>query len=362
LLGLAGGPAEGSLDAAKWPINGEENLERVNILVTGGLGVNGCWVTRQLLELGHRPIVYDTRADFSPLKDMADRIELVVGDVLDFPRLVKTIKDYRVERVCHLAAMYPEPADANPVRGFEVNALATVYILEAARIMGLDRVVYTSSYGALSVLGERHRYPTYAPVSEDHPAYPAHGGVYGASKVASELMGHVYKNLYDLDFVALRFAAIFGPGKGDPRHGLMGYAWSQMVDNAMLGIPTRYERGGDERQDMIYSRDVAHSVVLGCLAAKSSLKHQLFHVASGRGYTLHDFAAAVNQVFPDAQIQIGPGTNPRAGIGSLYLVFDISRAQEELGYAPRFTLPEAVADWVGWMRTLELEPRPRPTT
>jgi UDP-glucose 4-epimerase len=333
----------------------------MNILVTGGLGVNGCWVTRQLLETGHRPIVFDHRADFSLLSDIQDQIELVVGDVLDFPRIVKTIKDYRIERICHLAAMYPEPADANPLRGFEVNALATVYMLEAARLMDVDRVVYTSSYGALSIIGEKHRYPTYEPVTEDHPAYPSHGGVYGASKVASELMGHVYKNLYDLDFVALRFAAIFGPGKGDPRHGLMGYTWSQMVENAMLGIPTRYERGGDEQQDMIYARDVAHSVILGCLASKSSLSHQLFHIASGRGHTLRDFAAAVKQVFPEAEIEIGPGTNPRAGVGGLYLVFDISRAQEELGYAPEFTLPEAVKDWVDWMCKLDLKPKPRPT-
>lgn len=333
----------------------------MNILVTGGLGVNGCWVTRQLLEMGHRPIVFDNRADFSLLKDLEDRLELVLGDVLDFPRLVKTIKDYKVERICHLAAMYPEPADANPVRGFEVNALATVYILEAARLMEIDRVVYTSSYAALSVIDEKHRYPTYEPVSEDYPAYPTHGGVYGATKVASELMGHVYKNLYDLDFVALRFAAIFGPGKGDPRHGQMGYRWSQLVENAMLGIPTRYERGGDEQQDMTYARDVAHSVVLACLAAKRGLKHQLFHVASGRGYTLHDFAAAVKEVFPDAEIEVGPGTNPRGGAQSLYLVFDISRAREELGYAPQFTLPEAVKDWVDWMHRLNMAPKPRPT-
>lgn len=330
----------------------------MNILVTGGLGVNGCWVTRQLIELGHRVIVFDNRADFSLVKDIQDQVELVIGDVLDFPRVARTIKDYQVQRICHLAAMYPEPADANPVRGFEVNALATVYMLEAARLMEVDRVVYTSSYAALSRLAEKHRYPTYEPVDEDYPAYPSHSGVYSATKVASELMGHVYKNLYQLDFVALRFASIFGPGKGDPRHGQTGYLWLQMVENAMLGIPTRYDHGGDERQDMTYARDVAHGVVLACLTPSTSLKHQLFHISSGRGYTLHDFAAAVRQVFPGAEIEIGPGTHARG----LSLVLDISRAGEELGYTPRFTLPEAVRDWVDWMRKLDLQPRARPTS
>jgi UDP-glucose 4-epimerase len=331
----------------------------MNILVTGGLGVNGCWVTRRLLELGHRPVVYDARADFSLLKDIQDQVELVVGDILDYPRLVSTLKAHRIERICHLAAMYPGPADANPVMGFQVNGLGTVYVLEAARLMGLDRVVFTSSYGALSPMDAAHRYPGYQPVDEEYPAYPAHGGVYGATKVASELMGHVYNNLYGIDFVALRFAAIFGPGKTDPRHGPFGQIWTHLVENAMLGVPTRLPAGGDEQQDMVYARDVAHSVVLAALAPRTSLNHRLYHIAAGRGFTLRDFAAAVKESYPAALIDVGPGTNPR-GQG-LYCVFDIGRARRDLGYEPQFTLAAAVRDWAGWMQRLGLEPRPHQT-
>ena len=51
----------------------------MNVLVTGGLGVNGCWVTRELLETGHNPIVLDLRPDFSLVSDIAKDIQVVQG-------------------------------------------------------------------------------------------------------------------------------------------------------------------------------------------------------------------------------------------------------------------------------------------
>jgi UDP-glucose 4-epimerase len=330
----------------------------VNILVTGGLGVNGCWVTRQLLEMGHRPVVYDNRPDFSLLPDLAGKVELVVADVLDFPTLVRTIRDHHVERICHLAAMYPGPADADPVLGFQVNALSTVYMLEAARTMGLARVVFTSSVGALSRRTAEYGHPTYKPLSEDYPAYPAGGGVYSACKVASELMGQFYQRKYGVEFVALRYASIFGLGKKAARHGDHDKLYTQLVENAMLGRPTGVPHGGDEKQDMTYARDVAHSVVLACFAPKP--QHQVFHIGSGRGYTIKEFAAAVKQVYPKAAIEVGAGLDPRGYGPTGYYIFDISRARKELGYSPQFDLAAAVKDWTTWMGRLELEPSPWP--
>ena len=107
----------------------------MNSLVTGGLGVNGCWVTRELLEMGHQPIVLDNRPDFSLVSDIADEFPVVVGDIQDLATVTRTLKDHHVQRICHLAAIYPDAADANPLLGFQVNAMATVQLLEAARIM-----------------------------------------------------------------------------------------------------------------------------------------------------------------------------------------------------------------------------------
>lgn len=144
----------------------------MRVLVTGGLGVNGCWVTRGLIEMGHEPVVLDARADFTLLRDLQGEFAFVEGDVASLEQLTAVCAEHRVERVCHLAAVYPDAADADPVRGFTVNALATVYVLEAARRAGADRVVFTSSIGALSPMTDEHLEPEMRPVDETFRRIP----------------------------------------------------------------------------------------------------------------------------------------------------------------------------------------------
>ena len=323
----------------------------MRILVTGGLGVNGCWVTRDLLTMGHEPVVFDNRPDFTLLRDVSDEFAFVEGDITSLDQLDRACKEHRIERICHLAAVYPDTADADPVLGFSVNALATVYVLEAARRNGIDRVSFTSSIGALSRMTPEHLEPQMVPVDEDFPAYPM-GSVYGAAKTASELMGIQYKRLFGIDFAAMRFAAIYGLGKGAERHGSHNMIWGELIRSAIGGRPIVIPQGGDQRLDLTYARDVAQSVVKGCLV--DSFEGHVFHIGSGRTYTLNNFADAIRTVIPGAEIEVGPGLDPR-GMGPLaYYALDISRARRELGYEPQYPPEAAIRDWLEWTERLEL--------
>ena len=337
----------------------------MNILITGGLGVNGCWVTRLLVEQGHRPIILDQRNDVTLLPDLTNRFELVVGDLLDQQLIRETLIEHRVQRICHLAAIYPEAADADPVLGFEVNALGTVYLLEAARAASVERVVFTSSIAALSRIDGDAGSESPFLIDESHPAYPSHGGVYGATKVASELMGQVYERLHDLEFVALRFSGIFGPGKGQSRHGNYGLKWTQLVENAFAGLPSKVALDVDRPQDMIYARDVARAVVLAVTAPSNRLISRVFHIGSGRGYTMRDFVNGVRRAIPEAVIEedekldghgvASPSTLLTARKRPSF-VFDINRARAELGYEPHFTMETAIQDWVESLHWMESPP------
>ncbi len=323
----------------------------MNILVTGGLGVNGAWVTRQLLEQGHRPVVYENRMDSLLLPDIIDRIDIVMGDILDLAAVIRSIKEYKIQRICHLAALMPDQADANPLMGFQVNALGTVNILEAARIMDVERVVFTSSKGAYSAITGEYGYPTYKPVDEDYPKYPTNT-VYGSCKVASELMAQRYQQKYGLDVIILRFVSIYAIGK-KARHGLIAIH-SKMIENAMLGKATKIARGGDEKDDVMYVKDVANSIVLACFA--ENLKHQVFNIGTGKLYQLQDFANTIKKLYPEAVFDIGPGLDYMGGGSPRYSVLNISRAKEELDYRPKFSLEEGVRDYVGTMESLGIEP------
>ena len=327
----------------------------MNILVTGGLGVNGCWVARKLLEMGHNPVVFDIRPDFSLVADIADSFEVVLGDVTDFAAVLRVLKDHRIERICHLAALYPDAADEDPLRGFRINATATVQILEAARIIGVDRVVFTSSLAALSPLTPEYLGPERKPINEDYPAYPTEWGVYGSTKVASELMGLNYEQLYGIKFVALRFVTIYGPGKHAPRHGGLEILWNRIMEHALMGKPMRFDQGGDEPYDMVYSRDVAHSVVLACLAPRP--EHSVFHIGSGQSHTLREFVEEVKEAVPETLIEVGPGRADDLTSSDAW-IFDTSRAKTELGYEAQYPPREAVRDWLHWQDRLNLEITP----
>ena len=90
----------------------------MNVLVTGGLGVNGAFVLRDLLAKGVEPIVYDQRADFRLVSDIRGDIELVVGDINDLATLTRVFLERRVERVVHMAALIPPATETNALNGF----------------------------------------------------------------------------------------------------------------------------------------------------------------------------------------------------------------------------------------------------
>lgn len=325
----------------------------MNILVTGGLGVIGAWVTRQLVERGEKVVTYSRSLNTTLVKDMVDNIVMARGDVLDFPGLIRTIKEHKIQRVCHLAAMLSEATQANPWYGFQVNAIGTLNILEAARIMDVERVVYTSALAVLDRVTGEYGHPTHTPVNEDYPKYPdsRSNGVYGTAKLAGEFLCLHYQQDYGLDYVALRFSPLYGIGRLG-KHGRIAL-YSKMIENAMLGQPTIISRGGEQKVDLAYTKDAARGVVLACFA--EDLIHRTFHISNGKACKLEDMAQAIRKIYPGAVFEIGPGLD-HLGLVNRYFVLDISRAREELGYAPQFTLEEGVRDYVETMKRLNIQP------
>ncbi|MEE9400060.1 MAG: NAD-dependent epimerase/dehydratase family protein [Dehalococcoidales bacterium] len=328
----------------------------MNILVTGGLGVNGAWIVRQLLDEGHQPISYSRHVDTTLVPDIADKFDIVVGDVLDIASLIRVLKEHQVKRIIHMSALMPGPAQANPLMGFQTNASGTVNVLEAARIMEVERVVFASSKGVYASFTGEYGYPTYKPVDEEYPLRPISTiGVYGSTKIASEFMGIVYSHAYGIEFIALRAGGIYGIGKS-ARHGRIAI-FGNMIENAMAGAPNKIPVGGDEKDDVIYVKDYTNAAVLACFAKNP--KHHIYNIGAGQAYSLRDFANAIKKIYPEAEFDIGPGRDYMK-MPEIYCVMNFSRAKEELGYTPKFSLEDGVRDYVESMRKLNIEPVYRP--
>jgi UDP-glucose 4-epimerase len=316
----------------------------MSILVTGGLGVNGAPVIRRLVALGHKPVVLDSRSDFSLLdRETVSGLEMVLGDCTDLDLVGRTLQRCRIDTIVHMAAIVAE-AQQRPLDAFRVNAYGTAQLLDLASKNGIKRFVFTSSRGVYGEQRGETAHPTYRPIQEDDPLRPAR--VYDVCKVAAEGMGRNYALIHGIEFVALRFATIFGPGK-TLRHKNYGIL-SEVIERGLAGEPVRIAKGGDQKDDILYVEDAAEAIVAAALHPKPG--HDVYNVSHGVGVTLHDLAAAVRAINPRADIEIGPGLNYMGWDINYAGVLDNRRAAASLGYGPRFDLKAAVADYAEKLR------------
>ena len=318
----------------------------MKVLITGGTGVNGAATARLLVLEGMRPVLLDNRMDLSLISDIKSNVELVEGDILDPQALEKVVTEFQITHIAHLAALMPEPAEANPRLAVKVGVDGMVNVLEGARAHKIRRVVFTSSkavYG--EILGEFGE-PSFVPINEEHRRNPA--DLYGVIKVCCETVGNYYHERYGVEFVSLRFSTIYGPGK-EARHGAYSF-YGQLIEKAMAGEEIILPAGGDQLNDTVYVGDVARSILLALKTEK--LKQWVFNIGSGKGSTPREFVTVLKRIFPEAKIQIGPGLSRLGRTKQSYCIFDISAARDQLGYTPAYDVERGVRAYIETIRRL----------
>jgi nucleoside-diphosphate-sugar epimerase len=317
------------------------------IMITGGSGFLGTYVIRELAGRGNRIVNFDAVGPAPVLAALtapfAKQIVFVRGQVLDLASLFRTVQQHDVERIFHAAALYDPPYSLeDPAITFQVNVNGTINVLEAARLLGVKRVVLSSS---IAVYAPRQ----YEPIDERHPIHiPAAGnplGPYGASKAAAEIVGLTYFSTNGVDFIALRNSAIYGHGMRYPMY------IKPMVENSVRGLPTRFSTGGDMRRDYTHVKDTAQAVIKALDVPAAALTQRVFNVGSGAMHSASQVAEAVRKILPNADIEIGAGlsemeqSDMRAR-GTL----DLSAARQQLKYEPQYSLETGIQDYIEMFR------------
>lgn len=323
----------------------------IKVMVTGGLGAIGSFATRDLVERGERPLVCDNRRDFLLLKDISDQLHFEEIDICDLPRLVDIVKKYKVERIIHTAALMPPACRQNPLRAIAVNIQGFANVMEAAKTIDAKKVVFASTGGVYAARTGVYGRPSYKPITEDYPKEPY--SLYDATRFFCERCGLQYSENYGPDFVALRFAHTYGPGKLTHGRGGSGQIASYIIDSAIRGAKVGLLRGGEQRQEFVYNRDIGRALVLACFSG--STVHRQFHIGSGEMRSFFEVGDIVKGLIPGAQIEIGPGGDPlgHGSDGDRYFCYDMTRAREELGYIPKYMLEEGIKDYIGLVRKLD---------
>jgi UDP-glucose 4-epimerase len=322
----------------------------VSILITGGMGALGSAVARNLVERGETPILYDLIEDYTLISDIRKKVKFVEANILDLARLIAAVKEYGVETIIHTVAVLSK---ADPKISIEVNTRSTENVLWAAKECKVGKVVYTSSKGVFGEITGKHLAPDYEPINEDYPK-DRPMGVYGVTKFYGEGLGYQFKKLYGIDFVSLRFSTIYGPGRLLKNPNSPMVLPCRIIENAMLGKPFSWPKGGDQRDDYIYYDDVAEGTVLA--ATVKNTPSGVYLIGTGKGSTLKDFAAAAKEQFPGFRAEIGPGLDHVESGFIFYSVYDISKAKKELGYAPQCDVETGIARYVETMKRLNIPP------
>jgi len=305
------------------------------VLVTGGYGMIGGWVTHELAQQGKRVIISSrSRHNVSYLRGFEDRIEFFKADLFDYASVFRLFKEYGgdIEGIIHIAGLMGGPYFAtNPHFHIRTNTMGTVDLLEAARIFGIRKCVYCSSG---SVYGPRNDIP-----DEDEPMAP--GDLYGAAKASAELFGLQYANEFDVDFRAVR--VFFGYGPGVMPSDM--YPLYSAIFGCLEGkTEIRLEAGADQSIDFTYLKDIAHGMVLVYEADR--LEHRQFNLTSGVCYPIPELIHRVCEVAGiSADVQVGPGRIMPRGPS-----LDSTRLRESLGFEPQYGLDEGVKEYQKWIQ------------
>jgi len=192
--------------------------------VIGGSGFLGSHVADELTRRGYQVTLFDCVS--SPW--CSAHQDMIIGDMLDVDELAKACKGSRY--IYHFSGIADiDQAKANPYQTIETNVLGTANVLEVARSVGVERLVYASTMYV----------------------YSAAGSFYRASKQAAETIIEAYADSFDLGYTLLRYGSLYGP-RAQNWNGLKRYVTQVVVENRL-----DYEGTGHERREYIHVFDAA---------------------------------------------------------------------------------------------------------
>lgn len=306
----------------------------MSYLVTGGTGFIGSYLVRELVERGEKVYVMSRRPQIEKFSDIKDKVKIVAADVFDAIDILHTIKECDVKYIVHLAYLLISESQNNPRKAIEVNCLGTANVFEIGRIADVERIVWASSvavYGPASYYGHL--------VNEDDPPKPA--SVYGACKVLNEFLGEHYYRVYGLDNIGLRFTFVYGPGRVTGGTAFI----SELIEKPAVGKPAKISYG-DQKLNWQYVKDAVKAILLALEVRRA--RRRIFNTG-GSVHTIREVADYVKQLLPNSIIEVEPGKMD--GYLDVIADLDLSRAKEELGYTPTYTIKQGIYEYINTIRS-----------
>ena len=347
---------------------------RGRVLITGGAGFVGSHLADELLAHGYQVRVLDVLAEqvHGESADwpnyLSPEVERMHGDVRDRETVRAALEG--VNKVFHLAAAVGVGQSMYEIEHYtDVNNRGTAVLLEVLSSTPVERLVVASS---MSIYGEGlyvdatgrqfappERSPEalrqgqwevlqggqpLAPVPTHEGKTPAPTSVYALSKLDQERLCLIVGQAYGIPTTALRFFNIYGTRQAlsNPYTGVLAIFAARYLN----GKPPRIFEDGRQRRDFVHVRDVARACRLA-LETPAAAGHAI-NIGSGQAVTISQIAAQMAEAMGVDDLSPEITGNFRAG-DIRHCFADISLAEELLGYRPRVSLADGMAELVAWL-------------
>ncbi|MEM5789251.1 MAG: GDP-mannose 4,6-dehydratase [Syntrophobacteraceae bacterium] len=310
------------------------------VLITGATGLVGSWLLRGLCESG-ADVVCLVR-DWVPGSEavrsgLLERVKVVRGDLRDQACIERTLGEYEIDTVFHLAAQTIVPiANRNPISTFESNIQGTWVLLEACRHSPLVKQIILASSD--KAYGDHDQLP----YTEDIALQGRHP--YDVSKSCADLIARAYAESYGLPVAITRCGNFFGGGDLN---------WNRIVPGTIRSILSGQapviRSDGSFIRDYLYVEDgaAAYMLLAEKLADNPELRGQAFNFSNELQLTVLDLVYRILDVM---QSRIEPVIRNEARNEIRHQYLSAAKAREQLGWKPLFDLEEGLLKTVRWYK------------
>ncbi len=313
----------------------------MHIIITGGAGFIGSHLIQALFR--DDPEMQITCIDnFDPFYP-ADLKQLNIRDFKNNPHFHFLYNDLAFISVAELNEAIEEPVDiivhmaaksgvrpslANSMAYQQVNIIGLQTMLDFARDRNIKQFVFGSSS---SVYGLNDHFPW----KEDEQLLPI--SPYAMTKMAGEMLGHVYSKQFGIRFIALRYFTIYGPGQ---RPDL---AIHKFIKSILLDEPITLYGDGSSSRDYTFIDDIVQATLKAIHYNQSGF--EIFNIGNNYSISLKDLVAAIEDVLGKKAMTEQFLDQP----GDLHKTFaDISKAKKLLGYEPHTQLKDGLDKFYAW--------------
>ena len=310
-------------------------------LVTGATGLVGSWLVQRLTEAG-ADIVCLVR-DWVPGSEivrskMLDQVKVVRGDICDRDLLERTLGEYEINTVFHLAAQtIVGIANRNPISTFESNIGGTWNVLEASRRSPLVKAIVVASSDKAYGDQEKLPYSEETPLEGRHP--------YDVSKSCADLIAQAYGKTYRLPVAVTRCGNFYGGGDLN---------WNRIVPgtirSVLRGEAPMIRSDGQFVRDYFYVEDGAACYMLlaeKLLQQSETLRGSAFNFSNEIQVTVTEL---VKLILEKMNSSLAPDIRNEASNEIRHQYLSAERARQQLGWQPLFTLDEGLTRTISWYR------------